>query len=170
LTSATGRRFARLTAAGASRELVAGVLEQDLHQVDNIGVHVGYRYAGSPVICHESGPAPAWHWRSITATTWPGGRPPAVRLDDDSQLFDRFGPGFTLVDLSGGRIGQPLAERATCRGLPVAYLPLEDKAVRASWERDLVLVRPDQHVAWRSDTAPDDFDAVLDRVTGQQIT
>jgi 2-polyprenyl-6-methoxyphenol hydroxylase-like FAD-dependent oxidoreductase len=165
-----GRRFARLDAAGASREQLAGVLEQDLHQVDNIGVHFGYRYAGSPVICHETGPAPVWHWRSITATTWPGARPPAVRLDDESQLFDRFGPGFTLVDLGCRRTGAALVERAARRGLPISYLPLEEKAVRATWERDLVLIRPDQHVAWRGDTPPADWDAVLDRVTGQQIT
>jgi hypothetical protein len=52
----------------------------------------------------------------------------------------------------------------------MSHLPLDDSAVRACWERDLVLVRPDQHVAWRDDTAPYDCDAVLDRVTGCENT
>ena len=39
-------------------------------------------------------------------------------------------------------------------------------AAKACWERDYVLVRPDQHVAWRGDRIPDDWDAVVDRVRG----
>ncbi len=164
------RRFARLAASGAPCEQLAGVLEEDMNQIDNIGVHFGHRYADSPVITHEAGPAPAWHWRSIAATTWPGGRVPAVRLDDDTPLFDRFGTGFTLVDLTPTRVGTALVDRARRRGLPMTHLPLEDKAVRASWERDLVLVRPDQYVAWRDDTPPADWDAVLDHISGHDIT
>ena len=34
------------------------------------------------------------------------------------------------------------------------------------YERDLVLLRPDQHVAWRGDTAPADPLHVIDRVRG----
>ena len=40
---------------------------------------------------------------------------------------------------------------------------------RATFElyaRDLVLVRPDGHVAWRGDAGPDDALAVVDRVRG----
>jgi len=52
------------------------------------------------------------------------------------------------------------------RNVPMTHLCLEDAAVRACWERDLVLVRPDHHVAWRDDVLPDDPSAVLARVTG----
>jgi hypothetical protein len=48
----------------------------------------------------------------------------------------------------------------------MTYLALDDSAVRGCWERDLVLVRPDHHVAWRDDLAPLEWDDVLDRVTG----
>lgn len=163
---AATRTFGRLAAAGVGSEQLAGVLEQEIYQVDDLGVHFGYRYSASPVICHEPGDAPAWHWRSITPTTWPGGRAPAVLLADGSQLFDRLGTWFTLVDLSGQDFGAPLVKEALRRNIPMRLLPLDDDAVRACWERDLVLVRPDHHVAWRGDDPPANWDAVLDRITG----
>jgi 2-polyprenyl-6-methoxyphenol hydroxylase-like FAD-dependent oxidoreductase len=167
---AVSSRFGRLVAAGTPTEQLAGVLAEDVHQIDNLGVHFGYRYSASSVICHEESPAPAWHWRQITPTTWPGGRAPAVRLAYGVQLFDRLGTDFTLVDLSGSGLGEPLVKEANRRGIPMVHLALNDVAVRACWERDLVLVRPDQHVAWRDDLPPDNWDAVLDRITGQGIT
>jgi 2-polyprenyl-6-methoxyphenol hydroxylase-like FAD-dependent oxidoreductase len=164
------QRFARLCAAGVSTEQIAGVLEREGHQVDNLGVHFGQRYVDSPVICYEPDGAPGWQWCRIVPTTWPGGRAPAVRLADGTELFDRFGTGFTLVDRSGGGTGAALVAEATARGIPMTHLPVTDPAVSACWERDLVLVRPDQHVAWRGDAPPADWDAVLDRVTGQGTT
>jgi 2-polyprenyl-6-methoxyphenol hydroxylase-like FAD-dependent oxidoreductase len=163
------RRFARLSAAGASPEHLAGLLEQEAHQIDNAGVHFGHRYGQSPVICHEGGEPPPWSWRQITASTWPGGRAPSVRLASGEQLFDEFGDGFTLVDLSDRGIGEPLVKEALDRGIPMTHLVLDDAAVRGCWERDLVLVRPDQHVAWRDDLPPADWTAVLDRVTGSSV-
>jgi 2-polyprenyl-6-methoxyphenol hydroxylase-like FAD-dependent oxidoreductase len=159
------RRFAVLSAAGASRAHLAGFLAEETAQVENVGIHFGYRY-DSPVIAREPGQAPPWEWRRIVPTTWPGGRPPSLRTGGEA-LFDRFGPGFTLVDLSGVDAGAVLAKEAVRRGIPVAHLVVDDPAVRAVWERELVLVRPDQHVAWRGDAAPADWGAVLDLVTGQ---
>jgi 2-polyprenyl-6-methoxyphenol hydroxylase-like FAD-dependent oxidoreductase len=159
-------RFRRLTQVGASRELLAGVLRQQTFHVDNLGVHFGQRYTASPVICHEIGRPPAWQWGRITPTTWPGGRAPAVRLSTGDELFDRFGVDLTLVDTSNSGMGERLAKEARARRIPLTYLPIDDPGVRACWERDLVLVRPDHHVAWRGDEPPADWDAVLDRVTG----
>ncbi|WP_197651788.1 FAD-dependent monooxygenase [Carbonactinospora thermoautotrophica] len=160
-------RFPRMTQYGASREHLTGFLEKESYQVDNIGIHFGYRYTSSPVICHEEGSAPRWEWQRIVPSTWPGGRAPSVRLRDGSALFDRFGTGLTLVDLSAENAGKALVEEAQRRGVPMTHLPVDDENVRAVWERDLVLVRPDHHVAWRGNTPPEDWGAVLDRVCGR---
>ncbi len=161
------RRFARLVAGGASREHVAGFLAEEVYQLDNVGAHFGYRYTDSPVVWRDGSPAPPWHWRRITPTTWPGSRPPAIRLADGSRLFDHLGTDFTLVDLSGADAGKDLVGQADLRGIPVKHLAVDDDTVRKSWERDLVLVRPDQHVAWRGHTPPENWDAVLDHVRGR---
>jgi 2-polyprenyl-6-methoxyphenol hydroxylase-like FAD-dependent oxidoreductase len=160
-------RFPRLVAFGASREHIAGFLEHETYQMDNLGIHFGYRYDASPVVCHEDGEPPTWEWGRITPTTWPGGRAPALRLSDGTPVFDLFGVGFTLVDLSGAHAGKDMAEEANRRGIPTTYLPVDDEHVRGPWERDLVLVRPDQHVAWRGNEEPPDWGAVLDRVSGR---
>jgi 2-polyprenyl-6-methoxyphenol hydroxylase-like FAD-dependent oxidoreductase len=164
------RRFGRLTAAGAAREFLAGVLQQESRLIDNVGVHFGGRYASSSVIWHERGTPPDLQWRRITPTTWPGGRAPAVRLADGSQLFDRLGPEFTLVDLTNDGAGRPLVAAADERGIPMKHLTITDAAVRACWDRPLVLVRPDHHIAWRGESAPDVWPAVLDLVSGHRIT
>jgi len=164
------RRFARLSAAGTSREHLAGVLQQDVHQVDNLGVHFGTRYGDSPVVCGDPGDPPVWSWDRITPTTWPGGRAPGVRLSDGTHIYSRLGVGFTLVDLSGRGVGLPIVRAAVQRGVPMTHLALDEPFVRACWERDLVLVRPDQHVAWRADDPPTEWHSVLDTVTGQDVT
>ncbi|OLF09608.1 2-polyprenyl-6-methoxyphenol hydroxylase [Actinophytocola xanthii] len=160
-------RFVRLAADGASRGHIGGFLDRESHQLDNLGVHFGYRYTSSPVVVHEPGPAPRWDWHRIEPTTWPGGRAPSVRLSSGTALFDRFGTGFTLVDLTGTGAGEVAVKEALGQGIPMERLAVDEAAVRAVWERDLVLVRPDQHVAWRGDTVPDDWSAVLDVVCGR---
>jgi len=153
----TRRRFGRLSAAGASREYLAGVLRQEVARDDAGPPETGLRLASRP---------------TSSTVIWPGdavgGRAPAVRLDDGSQLFDRLGPQFTLIDLTDDEAGRPLVLTARRRGMPMAHLVVTDRALRTGWGRGLVLVRPDQHVAWRADAAPADWNAVLDRVSGQE--
>jgi hypothetical protein len=50
----------------------------------------------------------------------------------------------------------------------MAHLGVTDAAVRSAWGGRLVLVRPDQHIAWRTDGTPSDWDVVLDVVTGHR--
>jgi hypothetical protein len=159
-------RFTRLSADGASRERLAGFLEHEMYQLDNLGIHFGYRYDSSPIVCHEDGPGPRWEWGRIPPSTWPGGRAPSIFTAGQTPVFDLLGKDFTLVDLSDRHAGKDLAAEASERGIPMRYLPLGDNTVREPWERDLVLIRPDQHVAWRSDRVPDHWAAVLERVTG----
>jgi hypothetical protein len=43
---------------------------------------------------------------------------------------------------------------------------LADAAIAELYERKLVLVRPDGHVAWRGDAVPGDVGGMIDRVRG----
>ncbi|MEO3746340.1 FAD-dependent monooxygenase [Plantactinospora sp. B5E13] len=160
------RRYPTLAAAGASRAQLAGFLDQERHQIDNIGIHFGQRYHDSPVVPRESGSEPAWDWRRITPTSWPGGRLPSVRLADGTELYDLLGPVLTLLDCSGSHAGKGLVDEAAGRGLPLAHVVVDEPHARQVLERGLVLVRPDQHVAWRADQAPADPAALLDLVLG----
>ncbi|MFE9323402.1 hypothetical protein ACIHDR_40560 [Nocardia sp. NPDC052278] len=45
-------------------------------------------------------------------------------------------------------------------------IDIRDDHARALYERDLVLIRPDQHVAWRGNAAPTDPLSIVDRIRG----
>jgi hypothetical protein len=87
-------------------------------------------------------------------------------LTDGESLFTAFGKGFTLVDFSGEESGMSLIKEAARRGISVSYLHLRQERISQAWEAPLVLVRPDQHIAWRGYTAPSEWGSVLDIVTG----
>lgn len=139
----------------------------DLGNLENEadGIEFGYRYDRSPVICHESQAAPADHMHSYLPGTRPGARAPSVFLEDGQAIFDLLGHGFSLLrfgDLDVDAFTAAAAER----GMPLKIVDVHDDRARALYERDLVLIRPDQHVAWRGDAVPGQPGAVLDRVRG----
>ena len=59
-------------------------------------------------------------------------------------------------------------EAAARAGVPLAVVDIDDDRARTLYERKLVLVRPDGHVAWRADALPEDADALVDIVRGVQ--
>src|SRR5690606_27736424 len=96
----------------------------------------------------------------------PGHRAPHVWLDDGSSLFDRFGQGFTLL-----RLGASATDVAPPSALmPLHDLALDDVQARELYGADYVLVRPDQHIAWRGNRLDESFAAVLDLARGAGAT
>ena len=94
-----------------------------------------------------------------TPGTEPGARLPHLWLPDGSSLYDRLGRGFTLV--GPGLDRHPgvaaLAGTARRRGIPLA---LVESPPTYPWAGEFLLVRPDQHIAWRaSDPAGLDIEA-----------
>jgi 2-polyprenyl-6-methoxyphenol hydroxylase-like FAD-dependent oxidoreductase len=139
----------------------------DLGNLENeaLGIEIGYRYSDSPIVSKERGAAPDDTLDAYRPTTWPGARPPSVYLNDGRALFDLFGKGFTLLRFADVD-AEPLAEAARQRGVPLDVVDVRDDHARRLYERDLVLVRPDQHVAWRGDRLPDGPDRLVDLVRG----
>jgi 2-polyprenyl-6-methoxyphenol hydroxylase-like FAD-dependent oxidoreductase len=142
----------------------------------SLGLVLGYSYAGSPVILPPDGPDPAADTADTTRYTPagdPGARLPHAWMPDGSSLYDHLGTGLTLVGparreaATAGRtaaLNAPvaaLAGRARERGIP---LTLRAPPPGYPWAGEFLLVRPDQHIAWRA-SDPDDID--LDVVTGR---
>jgi 2-polyprenyl-6-methoxyphenol hydroxylase-like FAD-dependent oxidoreductase len=151
---------------GAPLDVVAALLTAERGENEYRGIELGYRYHDSPVVCHEEAAEPRWSPHEYTPTTWPGGRPPSVVLKDGKTIYDRFASSFTLVDFAGDGRADPLLEAAAAHGLPLRHTMVADSAARQLWERDLVLLRPDHHVAWRGNRAHPDPAAVVQRVRG----
>lgn len=149
----------------ANRRHVAEHYEAERGENESWGLELGYRYADSPIVASESGEAPAQEWHTYRPTTTPGSRAPHVPLADGRSPLDLYPTGYTLIDFSGA--GDGIARAAERLSVPSQHVDLSgEAAARRVYERDLVLVRPDGHVAWRGDVAPDDAAAVVARATG----
>jgi 2-polyprenyl-6-methoxyphenol hydroxylase-like FAD-dependent oxidoreductase len=151
---------------GEARRRRAGAAIAALGNAENEswGVELGYRYDDSPIIVTEPDPPPV-DPLVYAPSTWPGARLPHVFLPDGSSVHDRLGRYFTLLALDSIDAA-PIAAAAAARRVPLEVVALHEPALRAIYARDYLLVRPDQHVCWRGDELPSDFDALLARVSG----
>lgn len=132
-----------------------------------LGIHLGYRYDDSPVIVPDGTPAPPDEVATYAPTTRPGSRAPHVWLADGRSTLDLFGRGFVLLKLGDAAPSTDAFAAAAARcGLPLEVIALDQPEIIAAYERRLVLVRPDGHVAWRGDVTPRDPGGVLDQVRG----
>lgn len=154
----------------AARRQVSAYLTTFGEEFASLGVQLGARYDGSPIIAADGAP-PADDYLRYTPSSIPGGRMPHFWLDRGrgygSSVFDRLSFGFTLLRLGGRTPDTGAIERAArARNVPLDVLDIPASEVRDLYERDLVLVRPDQYVAWRGNTPPADADRLLARLVG----
>ncbi|WP_225729423.1 MULTISPECIES: FAD-dependent monooxygenase [unclassified Nocardia] len=141
---------------------------RDLGNLENEadGIEFGYRYDSSPIIWTEPQPPTVDLLHRYTPGTRPGARPPSVFLPDGTALFDLFGLGFTLLRFDDNLDVRAWVTAAADRGMPLTVVDVRDERTRRLYERDLVLIRPDHHVAWRGSASPERPDWILDRVRG----
>ena len=134
---------------------------------ESYGIELGYAYADSEVICADPGaeiPNDPLHYIPTTA---PGARMPSMLMDGGVPIFDRLGLWFTLACF-GAPPSEALMAAAARRGIPLGVLRIEDADMIRVYGRGLLLVRPDQHVAWRGTACRDSraADAIVSRVLG----
>jgi hypothetical protein len=136
-------------------------------QHDSAGIELGYRYESSPIcVADGTSPPPLDHGLYV-ASTWPGARAPHVWLHDGRSILDLFGRGFTLLVLSSKAAdASGLAAAAKKIGLPLNIVGLDEPQILEAYERRLVLVRPDGHVAWRGEAAPANAAEIIEQVRG----
>ncbi len=135
-----------------------------------LGAELGYRYSGSPLIAAEPGEGPPDDFIDYTPTTWPGARLPHVWLDDRTAMQDRIGDGYTLLRLAGTQEQQDvsaLARAFSAIGAPFSVLDVPSGAARDVYGYDLLLVRPDLHVVWRGNRAPENPQQLAATATGR---
>ena len=157
------------TAEGVAARERYGRICHDLNvpQYCCAGLNFGYFYDRSPIIAYDGAEAPAYSMGDYTPSTVPGCRMPHIDLPDGSSVYDRLGDFYTLVrasDRDGGRDGgQALLRAARAAGVPLTVL---DCPAATEYDHALMLVRPDQHVAWRGDGDPADPAAVIATISG----
>ena len=158
------------------------ILKEDAAQYRSVGLQLGERYELSNIVAHDLAPAPADHWDTLSGVLRSGARAPHVWLSPGVSCFDHFGLGFTLINMGQAQAVYSLSEAAQRLGLPLKTLQWRDLVIEDStsdcdqphrdsgharevapklciqdvYTSTLVLIRPDQHVAWHGE--PGDVD------------
>jgi hypothetical protein len=132
-------------------------------------LRLGYYYENSPIIVPDGTPPIPYETVLFVPSARPGTRAPHAWLEGKKRsTLDLFGDNrFVLLRL-GAEPPDPgrLADAAATRGVPLAVIELADPKLLELYQRRLVLVRPDGHVAWRDDALPADVLGLIDRVRG----
>jgi 2-polyprenyl-6-methoxyphenol hydroxylase-like FAD-dependent oxidoreductase len=149
----------------ARRMIGERLVEENEKTWHPVGVHLGYIYHPSPVVVPDGTSKPEDDTFGYRPTAFPGARAPHVWLAPDRSILDLFGDGFVLLKFSGAPT-DAMERAAAARGVPLAVHRIEHAAAAALYERALVLVRPDGHVAWRGDSEPPDALSMFDVVRG----
>ena len=119
------------------------------------GLVFGVGYAGN-------GPSQTTDGSDYLPLAAPGNRLPHRWIRAGESLFDRLGPGFTVIGAARDTAG--LVRCAARRGIPLATLDEPGLGLQDLLGTPIVLVRPDQHIAWMGDDLPEAAaDGVLDR-------
>jgi 2-polyprenyl-6-methoxyphenol hydroxylase-like FAD-dependent oxidoreductase len=149
------------------REVAEIILATKVREFRTLGVVLGMRYEDSPIIVADGSEPPPDHFMLYLPSAHPGCLAPHLWLSDGSSLYDHFGNDFTLL-IAGGNAAEAeeLHAAAAARNVPLKILAPSDGRLRARYEARFVLIRPDQHVAWRGDSIPEDKDSLIARVTG----
>lgn len=127
-------------------------------------------YEGSSVVAGVPGARCSIHGgHSFAART--GHHLAPQRLSDGRNVFEALGTGFTLLafDVERGAFVD-LERSARSLGIPLDIVQDSYADGRRSYGSRLVLVRPDQYVAWVGDEAPEDPGLLLGNVAGLRRT
>jgi 2-polyprenyl-6-methoxyphenol hydroxylase-like FAD-dependent oxidoreductase len=144
------------TPAGDATRRAIGerLVEENRKTWQPVGVHLGYIYHPSPIVVPDGGAQPEDDTFGYRPTAFPGSRAPHVWLQPGRSTLDLFGDGFTLLNFTG-QSTQAFEAAAAQRGVPLTVHRIEHPGAQALYDRPLVLVRPDGHVAWRGDGEAD---------------
>ncbi|MHC5560926.1 FAD-dependent monooxygenase [Kocuria sp. U4B] len=143
----------------------------------SLGLVLGACYAGSSLNSPDGTQPPPEDPVRYVPSASPGCLLPHAWLADGRSVYDLLGEGFTLlVDGTAPHAAvkpwDEAAAQARAAGIPVVVQVVADVdgdlPARELWGASTVLVRPDQHVAWRGD-APAAALGALHRAAGRRV-
>ena len=89
------------------------------------------------------------------------------RLSSGRDVFEEFGDGFALLAFDAdSKAIDAFRQAADLRHIPLKVVADTRRGGRERYDAALVLVRPDQFVAWAGDAAIPDADTILARAAG----
>lgn len=130
------------------------------------GLNFGYYYDDSPLIAYDGEQQPAYSMANFTPSTVPGCRTPHFWLADNQSLYDALGFAYTLLRFDPTISVAALLNAANQRRMPLTLVDIHPELTPAAYTTKLLISRPDQHVAWRGDTIPDNPTPLIAQLCG----
>lgn len=124
-------------------------------------------YAGSPIVFGPKG-AQSGAKGTHQFIAQPGYHLAPQTMPDGEELWDHLGDDFTLLNF-GGRDNSGFEAAAKARSIPLTIVQAPSPALQEVYGTDMILVRPDQFVAWIGTNNNIDAGTVLDRATGALV-
>ena len=133
------------------------------------GLNFGYFYEASPIIAYDGEVAPSYTMYDFSQSTVPGCRTPHLWLRDGRSLYDVLGSDFTLLRFKSEVNIDGIIEAAARRAVPLVVVDVDLSEAADLYSCNLLISRPDQHVAWRGDKSPENPTELIDRVRGASV-
>jgi 2-polyprenyl-6-methoxyphenol hydroxylase-like FAD-dependent oxidoreductase len=150
--------------AAARARLGELCLEHARLEFDCPGLQLGVHYANSPIVISNGAPPPD-DPNCYEPSTTPGSRLPHVWLDRATSTLDHVNSKFTLFDFGKNMATvDAIRTAARTRGIPLDVVTLN--GIGEPFDGDILLVRPDQHIAWRGNELAESADSLLGKITG----
>ena len=100
-------------------------------------------------------------------TARPGSRAPHVWLDDGQSTLDLVPRiGFEIWRFQNAPRLDSLENVAKEMGIPMSDRLIDSATAAILFEKKYIIVRPDGHVAWRGDVAPEDPQKMISIISG----
>ncbi|MEU3163088.1 FAD-dependent monooxygenase [Streptosporangium sp. NPDC006930] len=153
--------------AAARRNLIEVADVEQRKSNDLLGIELGYRYDGSPLIVPDESMTSDPDSFGYTPSTDPGVRLPNHYLPDGTAVNDLLGWGFTLLtSVSASREAEPLIDAMARLGSTLGHVVVDDEFAARAYGYPMLLVRPDLHVAWRGHHPPSNPNELASTVSG----
>lgn len=131
-----------------------------------LGIQLGASYYGSEVVVSDNTPEPPDEATRFVPSSRPGGRVPHLWLAPGRSTLDEVGPGLTLFSVDSEVDEADWKAAAKNIGVDFRFIKMPAEKAKDLFGAGLFLVRPDQHIAWRSASAPAEIPALLSTVLG----
>lgn len=166
--SQTGSLEENSIAGAKARVRVGDALVRDIGRTWHTpGLQIGYRYEDSPICVADGAVSYPDLPNEFVPSTAPGARAPHGWLSVGCSTLDLFGRGFVLLRFGSDAPNvDAVWSTAASRGMPLEIVTLTAPEIIELYQRRLVLVRPDGHVAWRANAAPYNPIALIETVRG----
>jgi 2-polyprenyl-6-methoxyphenol hydroxylase-like FAD-dependent oxidoreductase len=169
-----------LGAEGPEGDLCRAAVAADIQthkygEFHSLGLVLGYHYGTSPLTIDDGTPEPVVETSTYTPSSRPGSRLPHCWLPDGRSIYDLLGPEFTLLVVAVDADWRPVIDEAALLGMPLQVVslldggPSSDAGAELYGSTTMLLIRPDQHIAWRTSSRTVDaseITAALRAVTG----